>query len=122
MAGDLVLHLPGQHGHPGHAAIDLDAFPVQRLARRGHPELRRPAVDQALAKARLEALKRAADRRLAQVQPPGRARDAAFLNHDHEGAQQVPVEFPRQAVAGIRVHGQLINFIYDQYSTYLFAQ
>jgi hypothetical protein len=82
----------------GHGPVDLPALAIEFLARTGQAKDARPALDQALARLLLEPAERVADRGLFKAQARTGGGETAFLRDHHEGAQQVPAEFPSKAV------------------------
>ncbi|EEF22885.1 conserved hypothetical protein, partial [Ricinus communis] len=74
-------------------------FQLQRTRRRLHAE---PSADhQRIVEQFAQAPQRAADRRLAEVEPLGRARHAALLQQHQEGHEQVQVDAPEISFADI---------------------
>ncbi|KAG1241839.1 hypothetical protein G6F68_016473 [Rhizopus microsporus] len=74
-----------------HGAVHVPGDRVDLVAQAGQPEFAIAAMQQHAAHRVFQPFERLADRGLAQMQRLRGAADPAFLHHEHEGAQQVPV-------------------------------
>jgi len=92
LAGKLLGHLLHDAAGRGHVLVHPQAL-------LGEGEHALAPLDQAHAQVLFQALERVAHARLAERQAPRGAGDAAFLDDDEEGVQQVPVQIAQQALA-----------------------
>ena len=98
MAADFLCYVAHQRAEPEDRPLNIDCLAIEKIARIGQVEVSGRSVDELAAQPGFEPLERTRHRRLLEPQPVGRRRHAAGLGERHEGAQEVPVQFARQAL------------------------